>query len=113
MGFRQSPANRGVKTLPFHHCSFELTSQQVTFNGQSFHVNARVQRGGYLKAELPTLEGESVMDYQLAQCDPVTGDVMSARVSWGQKKFLRCPVDESLRLVFALKNAKLYSFWIE
>ena len=93
--------------------STELTSQQVTFNGQSLHVNARVQRGGYLKAELQTLEGESVMDYQLAQCDPVTGDVMSARVSWGQKKFLRRPVDESLRLMFVLKNAKLYSFWIE
>jgi len=90
-----------------------LVTRPLTFNGQSLHVNARVQRGGYLKAELQTIEGESVMDYQLAQCDPVTGDVMSACISWGQKKLLRRPVDESLRLVFALKNAKLYSFWIE
>jgi hypothetical protein len=49
----------------------------------------------------------------MQQCKPVTGDLTAARVTWQDKKAIERPVDTPLGLAFELKNAKLYSFWIE
>ena len=51
--------------------------------------------------------------YTLSKCQPVTGDVLQARVIWDGHKSIEHPPAPSLRLAFELKNAKFYSFWIE
>ena len=90
-----------------------VVTRPLTFEPGKLHVNAEIARGGYLKAEVRHADGTVVEPYGLAGCEPVTGDVLKAPVRWAGASQLACPEDKSLRLVFRLKNAKLYSFWVE
>jgi len=90
-----------------------VVTRPLTFEPGALHVNAEIADGGYLKAELRDAAGTVFKPYSLTDCKPVTGDVMKATVKWAGASELKRPQDQSLRLVFQLKNAKLYSFWIE
>ena len=48
-----------------------------------------------------------------SSCDGVTRDSTKAAVTWGDTKTLAELKGRYVRLVFHIKNAKLYSFWIE
>ena len=90
-----------------------VVTRPLTFEPGTLYVNAEIADGGYLKAELRDAAGTVIQPYRLADCKPVTGDVMEAAVEWAGASALKRPQDQSLHLVFQLKNAKLYSFWIE
>ena len=90
-----------------------VVTRPLTFEMGTLYVNAEIADGGYLKAELRDAAGTVVQPYSLTDCNPVTGDVMQAAVKWAGTSELVRPQDQSLRLVFQLKKAKLYSFWIE
>ena len=90
-----------------------VVTRPLTFEPGTLYVNAQIADGGYLKAELRDAAGTVIQPYRLADCKPVTGDVMKAAVKWAGVSALKRPQDQSLRLVFQLKSAKLYSFWIE
>ncbi len=90
-----------------------VVTRPLTFDGKRLLVNAEVDEGGYVKAELRTVWGEVVEPYSLANCQPVTDDVFEGRITWAAADTLQRPAKTSLRLAFELKNAKLYSFWIE
>jgi hypothetical protein len=90
-----------------------IITRPLTLKGRTLYVNARIASDGWLKAELRNTVGEPAAHYRLDHCDSLTGNVMSAQVTWGQRKTIELSADESWRVVFELKNAKLYSFWIE
>jgi len=105
-----------------------LVTRPLTFNGTKLFVNAEVGEGGYVKAALreahPTMKtfvprdqrapwGEMIDPYTPANCKPVTGNVFAGRITWRGRDSLQRIPKTSPRLVFELKNAKLYSFWIE
>lgn len=90
-----------------------IVTRPLTFQGKTLFVNAKIAEGGYVKAELRGTGGKAVEPYTLKQCKPVTGNVMKARVTWEGTSAIDRPQATSTRLVFELKNAKLYSFWIE
>ena len=77
------------------------------------YVNADIGPNGYVKAELQDLAYRPVPSHTLGEAQSVVGDVMKARVTWLGTENLENLSGQSLRLVFELKNAKLYSFWIE
>jgi hypothetical protein len=85
----------------------------LTFEGESLFVNAEVGEGGYVKAALQRVWGDAVEPYTLAKCRPVSGDALEGRITWEGRDAIERPPATSLRLVFELKNARLYSFWIE
>jgi len=90
-----------------------VVTRPLTFKGKELFVNAEVGKGGYVKAGLRKRSGKAVRAYTLAKCTPVTGNVLDGRITWEGKGTIECPPKTSLRLVFELKNAKLYSFWIK
>ena len=108
-----------------------VTTRPLTFrNGGSLFINADIGEDGYVTAEvrkafpentkrvyMPQNQrkdvGSVVAPYALGNCTPVTGNVFDAKVTWGDKDTLECPNKNSLRLVFELKNARLYSFWVD
>ena len=51
--------------------------------------------------------------YTLANCQSITKESLRSPVRWRGTAVVRRPVRKSVRLVFELKNAKLYSFWFE
>ena len=90
-----------------------VVTRPLTFAGKKLFLNAEIGRGGYIKAALRDTAGKDRTPYALERCKPITGDVLKAQVTWGGRTTLRNPSGKSLRLAFELKNAKLYSFWIE
>jgi len=95
-----------------------IETRPLTFAGKGLYVNADVQPGGYIKAELRLRRagnkpGRPIKPYTLANCKPVTGDVMAGRITWSGKAAIKRPNDQSWQLLLELRNAKLYSFWIE
>ena len=60
-------------------------------------------------------DGSSIAGYGLQDCQPVTGDSTRQQVSWKGSKDLSSArqASEHLRLSFQMKDAQLYSFWIE
>jgi len=90
-----------------------VATRPLTFAGKALFVNAQVGRGGYIKAGLQDGSHKPFGSYILSKCKPVTGDHLEARVGWADSDTIEHSPETSLRVVFELKNAKLYSFWIE
>ena len=85
----------------------------MTFKGKKMFVNADVAEGGWVKAAVLTRESEPIASYTLDNSIALTKDIIKGRMIWDSKKELAPSGDDHLRLVFQLKKAKLYSFWIE
>ena len=90
-----------------------IITRPMTFKGKKIFVNAEVEEGGWVKAAVLTRESEPVASYTLENSIALTKDTTKGRMIWDSKEELASPGDDHLRLVFELKNAKLYSFWIE
>jgi hypothetical protein len=53
------------------------------------------------------------VSYTLADAVPLTEDTTKSLLSWKARKQLVPPSSGYVRLLFQLKDAKLYSFWVE
>jgi len=91
----------------------QITTRPMTFAGKKLFVNADVEKDGWVKATLLTRDSNSIDSYTLEDSVALTKDTTKGHMSWKSKNQLVSPGDGHLRLVFQLKNAKLYSFWIE
>ena len=103
----------GFASLDAGEKAGQITTRPMTFGGKRLFINADVGEGGWVKAAVLTRESEPVASYMLNDSIGLTGDTTKGRMVWKSKKELVGPGDGHLRLVFQLKNAKLYSFWIE
>ena len=81
--------------------------------GKKLFVNADVEKGGWVKAAVLSVDSNSIDSYTLDDSIALSKDTTKGQMTWKSKKKLVPPGDGHLRLVFQLKNAKLYSFWIE
>ena len=91
----------------------KIITRPMTFAGKKLLVNADVQKDGWIKVAVLTEESEPVASYELDDSVALTEDTTKGRMVWKAETELVPPGDEHVRLVFQLKNAKLYSFWIE
>ena len=91
-----------------------VTTRPLTVPGTSLLVNAEVAEEGYVKAALLSPDGEVLDGYSLEESAALTDDTIRGDLAWAGAPAL--PVVEQadhLRIRFEMKNAKLYSFWIE
>ena len=58
-------------------------------------------------------DSEPVEGCTLDEAVALTKGTIAGRMTWKSKDTLDPPGDDHLRILFQLKNAKLYSFWIE
>ena len=92
----------------------KVTTRPLNFSGKTLFVNAQVQQDGWIKAAVLTKESEPIMNYQLEDAVAMTEDTTKGRMTWKTTDALVIPAgNQHVRLVFEMKNAKLYSFWIE
>ena len=68
---------------------------------------------GYLKASLLNEDGSTVPGFAEGDSRAVTGDVRRGGIAWTNAADLSRFKDRHIRIAFHLRNAKLYSFWIE
>lgn len=86
-----------------------ILTKRLTHPAGALKVNAAVEPGGYVKAEILDDAGNLVPGYDEGACETFTGDSVDASMSWGGRGTI--PPDSRVR--FLLRKAKLYSFWIE
>jgi len=90
-----------------------ILTRPLHFTGDALHVNAEIAAGGWIKAAVFTRDSQPVSAYALDDAVPLTRGAVRSRMTWKTKPKLSPPGEDHLRLLFQLKNAKLYSFWIE
>ena len=90
-----------------------LITRPIDFQGSRLHVNAAVAQGGELRVEVLTHDGKPISGYHAADCVPIDGDGIDLPVSWKATAKLVGLDHSQVRFRFQLKNAKLFSFWID
>jgi hypothetical protein len=91
-----------------------ILTKLIRFEAGRLCVNAKVNFGGYLRAEILDANGQPLAGYDLASCADVQGDVLWAPIEW--KALATIPSSDfnnPCRIRFVLKNAEFYSFGVE
>jgi len=91
----------------------QVLTRPLTFTGKSLFVNADVSGEGWIKAAVLTRDSKPIAGYGLNDVVPLAKGTIQGRITWKSKELLNPPGDDHLRILFKLKRAKLYSFWIE
>lgn len=103
----------GFASLNAGQITGQVITRPLTFEGKSLFINATVANGGWVKAAVLSQDSQPVTSYTLDDAVSLTGDAIKGRMTWKTTKDLVSPGDHHVRLLFQLKDAKLYSFWIE
>jgi hypothetical protein len=90
-----------------------IVTRPLTFAGTSLFVNADVADGGWIKAAVLSRDSKPVGGCTLDDAVALMKGTAKGRIAWKSKDTLDSPGEDHLRIVFQLKNARLYSFWIE
>ncbi len=91
----------------------KLTTRPIDFRGSRLHINAAVAKGGELRVELLTHDGKPIAGHRAADCLPITGDGIDLPIAWKTRKKLIGLDHARIRIRFSLKNARLFSFWVD
>jgi len=105
---RDGFASLNATAVPGH-----IITRQLTFAGRSLFVNAEVGDNGWLKAAVLTSAGQQLNLYEINNSIPLQQSTTHGQMIWNSVQHLTPPNNDHVRLMFQLKNAKLYSFWIE
>ena len=106
-----------------------LTTEPLTFLGTTLHLNVESSRGR-VEVEVLDQRGEPVEGYSRADCVPISTDSTDHTVKWsgdrdlvhatdtpadigGETRAFRSRLRKPVRLRFYLKDASLYSFWVD
>ena len=103
----------GFASLDAGNTPGHLVTRPLMFEGKTLYVNADAGENGWVKAAVLSRDSEPIPGYTLDDAVPLTEDSTKARMVWKAKKTLAPPDDDHVRIQFQLKNARLYSFWIE
>jgi hypothetical protein len=88
-----------------------IDTRPVVLEGKRLFINATA--AGELRAEIIGPDGRAVLPgWSAAQCVPVKGDQVRAELTWSGKDLAELS-GQRVRVRFHLKNADLYSFWLE
>jgi hypothetical protein len=91
-----------------------VVTRPLVFEGSGrLFVNADVGANGYVKASVLDENGDAIPAFGEADCVAAEGDRVQCPITWQKQPTLAGVKGRYIRLVFALKNAKLFSFWIE
>ncbi|MFH1742720.1 MAG: hypothetical protein ABIH23_27250 [bacterium] len=90
-----------------------MVTRPLSFVGKSLFLNAEVDNGGWIKTAFVGTGNAAVEGHSLEDAVPITVGSMAIPVRWAKAREYRLPSGQHVCLKFELKNAKLYSFWIE
>lgn len=86
-----------------------LTTQLFTHSGGHLYLNGVASSGGSITCELLDATDQPLAGFEPADCSPLVDDSTHFAVNWRQQPL----PDGPLRLRFHLRNASLYSYWVE
>jgi len=74
-------------------------------------ANARIARGGSLRAEVLDVAGQTLPGFSLEKCLPLTGDSVAHEFVWKDSPDLTTLLNREIRLRVHARNAALYSLY--
>ena len=90
-----------------------VETRAIRFDGERLFVNVDAG-GGELWAEVVNARGREVLAiWSSAETTPVTGDHLRTELTWRDHEGVKNLRGKTVRFRFHLKNAHLYSFWLE
>jgi len=90
-----------------------VLTRPLSFTGTKLFVNAEVRDDGHIKASVLTRKRQPIPGYSTADSIAITEGSVTLPVHWKNATGLKVSPDQHVRIHFELKNAKMYSFWIE
>jgi hypothetical protein len=91
-----------------------VITRPLVFEGEGkLFVNADVATNGQICASVVAEDGSAIEGFSEKDCQIVCTDSTRNRIGWGCNETLSGFKDRYIRLVFHLRRAKFYSFWIE
>ncbi len=84
-----------------------ITTLPLTVKADALALNVDAQ-GGEVRVQVTTAKGEPITGFHFADCQPIMTDSLTAPVKWKQP--LATLRDQSVRLEFSLKKARLFAF---
>ncbi len=88
----------------------DFTTPPLVFKGGSLVLNAEVGEGGSIRVGLLDDRDEPVAGFSPEDCLPIAGDHLAVAVQWRSNPDLSARNGTPSKLVFRLKNARLYGF---
>jgi hypothetical protein len=83
----------------------EFYTPIMSVQGDTLCLNFETRRAGYVKVEVVDNKVRA-----LADCDPLVGDQLKAKVTWKGESSLHQSNQEQLQLHFRMRAARIYSF---
>lgn len=82
-----------------------ILTPAITLGAENLSLNVDA-RGGEVRVQVTTLDGETIPGFTFQDCQPITSDSLAAAVQWS--KPLATLRGKPVRLEFSLKNARLF-----
>ena len=86
-----------------------LTTRPFQFAGSQLVINADA-KDGQIVVEIQDLQGNPIRGFTARDCDPCKVDSVRHTVTWNGGSAVRPLQDMVVKIVFRIRNAKLYSF---
>ncbi len=90
----------------------QMITKPVVLRGNGLHVNADASDGG-IRVGIRNLDGATVEGFSETTCRQITTDTLGSIVSWESDPSLTELCGRPVRLVFQIRDAKLFSVWTE
>jgi hypothetical protein len=87
----------------------ELLTKPLRFQGEQLVLNFATKNGGSVKVELQDETGNAISGFELANCQPLTGDSIEQTVSWKTSDSVAKLSGKTIRVRFVIQNADIYS----
>jgi hypothetical protein len=86
-----------------------LTTKPVKFAGDQLQINMTTRKGGTVRVELQSEDGQPLEGYSLEDCQPMAGDSLAQRVVWAGGDIGKL-AGRAIRIRFVVHGADVYSF---
>jgi len=88
----------------------EFITPPMKFEGRHLHLNVDTGAIGEVRVGILDEKGAPIEGYSIDDCDKINGNYIDIVVSWRGKKDLSKFIGKVIRLQFAMRDSKFYSF---
>ena len=88
----------------------EFTTPALIFSGGHLILNVNTSAGGHVRVEVQDPSGQPLAGFSAQDSVPINGNFIQKAVSWHGDPALGTWAGKPVRLRFAMRDAKLYSF---
>lgn len=100
----------GFVALEAGHEGGRLVTKPIVHGGSLLELNYDAGSDGMVRVGLLGADGQPLPGYRVEDCQALSGDSVAATVRWTPGSDVRATAGKAIRLVFELRDAKLYSF---